>query len=239
MFLAYVDDSGDEHVRCLSALLVHESVWKEHLEVFRSFRRSLKISDGLFVTKELHATEFTAGRGRLGNAVITKGRRCEIYHQTLQMIAQLPKLKMLNAFSTKANERLVFERFVNRLNRTMAEWKSRAVIVHDEGKDYTNLIRRMGVYNPVRSQFGTWPDGSKVKNMPTDRIIEDIVFRDSRRSSFIQMADFCAYALFRSEVPLASKAKYGLNDAFKVLEPVCITAAYARDPRRLGIIRCD
>lgn len=238
MFLAYVDDSGDEHVRCFSALLVHESVWKSHLEAFRNFRRALKASDGVFVTKELHATEFTAGRGRLGNTVVTKGRRCEIYHEALRMITRLPKLRMLNAFATKGDERQVFERFVNRLNRTMAEWNSRAIIVHDEGKDYTNLIRRMGVYNPIKSKYGSWPDGSVFKNMPTDRIIEDIVFRDSRRSSFIQMADFCAYALFRSEVPLASKAKYGLNNAFKILEPLCVSEANGRDPRHLGIIRC-
>lgn len=237
MFLVYIDDSGDEHVRCFSALLVHESVWKTHLGTFRDFRRKLKLSDGIFVTKELHATEFTAGRGKLGKNLVTKGRRCEIYRQTLQMIAALPKLKMLNAFASKGNEKQVFERLVNRLNRTMAEWNSRAIIIHDEGKDYTNLVRRMCVYNPVRSRFATWPDGSVFKNMPTDRIIEDIVFRDSKRSSFIQMADFCAYALFRGEMPLASKAKYGLNEAFHILEPVCVQAAYARDPRGLGSIR--
>lgn len=238
MFLAYVDDSGDEHYRCYSALLVHESAWRTHLETFRSYRRALKVSDGVFVTKELHATEFIAGRGRLGNATVSKGRRCEIYHETLDMIAKLPKLKMLNAFASRGAEKQVFERLVNRLNRTMAEWNSRAIIIHDEGKDYTNLIRRMGVYNPVRSMYGTWSDGSSVKNMPTDRIVEDIVFRDSKRSSFIQMADFCAYALFRSEIPLPSKEKYGINTAFRVLEPLCISAAYARDPRHLGIIRC-
>jgi hypothetical protein len=48
---------------------------------------------------------------------------------------------------------LIFERMVNRINRTMAEWKSNALIVHDEGKDYTSLIRRMGVYNPIRSKY--------------------------------------------------------------------------------------
>lgn len=238
MFLVYIDDSGDEHVRCYSALVVHETVWKEHLDSFRGYRRNLKQTDGIFITKELHATEFTAGRGRLGNTIVTKGRRCEIYRDTLRFISALPKIKLLNAFSTRANDRLVFERLVNRINRTMAEWKSRAIIFHDEGKDYTTLIRRMGVYNPVPSQYGKWADGQQYRNMPTDRIIEDIVFRDSKQSQFIQMADFCAYALFRSEVPLPSKERYGLNNAFNLLEPICIKSASTRDPRSLGIIRC-
>jgi hypothetical protein len=237
MFLVYIDDSGDEHTRCFSALIIHESVWKLTQFAIKDYRRRLKVSDGIFVTKELHATEFIAGRGRIGSAVVTKGRRSEIFRETLSMIASLPKIKMINAFTTRANERVVFERMINRINRAMAEWKSNAIIFHDEGKDYTHLIRRMGIYNPIQSKYGNWPNGNPIRNMPIDRIIEDIVYRDSKQSPFIQLADFCAYALFRSEVPLASKAKYGLEKAFKELEPICLKPAFAADPRKLGIIR--
>lgn len=237
MFLVYIDDSGDEHIRCFSALIIHESVWKQSQTAIRTYRRQLKATDGIFVTKELHATDFVAGRGKLGLHVVTKGRRSEIFRQTLGIIAALPKIQMLNAISSRANERAVFERMINRLNRTMAEWKSNALIFHDEGKDYNHLIRRMGVYNPIQSQFGSWPDGNKLRNIPTDRILEDIVYRDSKDSPFIQLADFSAYALFRSEVPLASKAKYGLSHAFVELHPICVKAAFAKDPRNLGIVR--
>jgi hypothetical protein len=154
------------------------------------------------------------------------------------MVAGLPEIRLFNAFSSRTQERLLFERLINRINRTMAQWKSHALIVHDEGKDYTSLVRRMAVYNPVPSKFGAWEDGKPTKNFPTDRILEDIVFRDSSRSDLIQMADFCSYALFRSERPLASKNKYGLNRAFDELEPICIRAACGTDPRKLGIIRC-
>jgi hypothetical protein len=95
----------------------------------------------------------------------------------------------------------------------------------------------MCVYNPIRSRYGTWPDGSLTKNMPITRILEDIVFRDSKDSMFIQLADFCAYALFRSEYPLPSKSKYGLDTAFSLLHPICIREAYKADPKKLGIIR--
>ena len=238
MFFVYIDDSGDEKVRCFSALVIHESNWKASHAAVKQHRRALKASDAMLVTKELHATDFVAGRGRVGTEVVPKGRRCEIFRNTLTMVATLPNIRMFNAISVRAKEHQLFERLVNRVNRTMAEWKSHALIVHDEGKDYTSLIRRMGVYNPIKSKFGVWEDGRETKNIPTDRILEDIVFRKSHQSDLIQMADFCAYSLFRSEYPLASKSEYGLDKAFSALGPICIKTAYAADPRKLGIIRC-
>jgi hypothetical protein len=237
MFFVYIDDSGDENVRCYSALVVHESKWKECHANIKAHRRALKVSDNMFVTKELHATEFVGGRGRVGTEIVTKARRGEIFRETLQMIAGLPKVRMFNAICAKNREKILFERLINRINRTMATWKSNALIVHDEGKDYTSLVRRMAVYNPIKSKFGTWGDGKEFKNFPTDHILEDIFFRKSHDSDFIQMADFCAYALFRNEHPLASKQKYGINNAFECLHPICVGEASTRDVRKLGIIR--
>ncbi len=201
------------------------------------FSALFKQTDGIYITKELHATEFVAGRGNIGPDIVSKSRRCEIFRQALGICAGLPKIRMLNAIGPRSSERQLFERLVTRLNRTMAEWRSHAVIIHDEGKDYSHVVRRMGIYNPVPSRYGKWPGGLTYKNMPVERLVEDIVYRDSRNSPFIQMADFCAYALFRSEYPLASKTKYGLDKAFEVLAPICVAAASESDPRGLGIIR--
>ena len=238
MHFVYIDDSGDEKTRCYSALIIHESVWKEGFGIVKGFRRSLKRSDGMFITKELHATEFVAGRGRVGTQIVTKGRRCEIFREALGMIAALPNITMMNAVAPRSKDKQVFERLINRINKAMAEWRSNALIIHDEGKDYTSMVRRMCVYNPIRSRYGKWPGGNEYKNIPTVHILEDIVFRKSHQSDFIQMADLCAYALFRSEFPLASKTKYGLDKAFGVLHPICIKAASSTDPNQLGIIRC-
>lgn len=237
MFIVYIDDSGDEKVRCYSALIIHESVWRSSKAQLLDFRRALKKTDGIFITKELHATEFVAGRGRIANDTVTKARRCEIFAETLRHIASLPKVKLVNAVGPRSSERVLFERLITRLNRTIAEWRSHALIVHDEGKDYSYLVRRMSIYNPVPSRYGHWPDGQVYKNMPVDRVIEEIIYRDSKKSSFIQMADFCAYALFRSEYPLASKSRYGLDRAFGSLSQICVTTAFQNDPRQLGIIR--
>jgi Protein of unknown function (DUF3800) len=235
--LVYIDDSGDENVRAYSALLVADVNWKESFEIIRQYRRDLKKSYGLFVTVEFHATDFVSGRGRLGNVVIPKGLRCQIYRDTLTMIAGLPGVRLFNAIAPKAQESLIFERLMNRINTNMQKAGSNAIIVHDEGKDYTKLVRKMGVYNPIQSKYGHWGDGKQFKNIPLDHILEDIFFRKSHESTFIQMADFCAYALFRNEYPLASKTKYKLDTAFDELHSICVPQCFAKDHRHLGIIR--
>jgi hypothetical protein len=234
----YIDDSGDEHTRAFTALAIPELQWKDTFDQIKQFRRLLKSEHKIFVTVEWHATNFVAGRGRIATCVIPKGKRCAIYKEALHVTAKLPGIRMFNAMAPKAHERLIFERLMTRIDRTMKEWKSNAVIVHDEGKDYTPLVRRMGVYNLIKSKYETWPDGNEYKNFPLNRVLEDIFFRDSVDSYFIQLADFCAYALFRSEhVLVGSRAKYELEKAFDTLIPIAIPECFANDPRKLGIIR--
>jgi hypothetical protein len=233
----YMDDSGDENVRAYAALAVADVDWKDVFEAIKAYRRDLKKQHGIFVTLELHATEFVGGRGRIAPKVVFKGTRCRIFRETLAFIAHLRGVRLFNAIGPKANESLIFERLMNRINTNMRKCGSNAVIVHDHGKDYTSLVRRLCVYNPIQSRYGQWGDGNTYKNITLDNILEDIMFRDSARSYFIQLVDFCAYALFRSEYPLASKSKYKLEDAFQELHSICIPACFAKDPKKLGIIR--
>lgn len=72
----------------------------------------MKRSDGILITKELHATEFVSGRGRLGPNEVHKGRRCELYLQTLGMIVSLPKIRIFNAIAARSAEALLFERLI-------------------------------------------------------------------------------------------------------------------------------
>jgi hypothetical protein len=238
MHIVYIDDSGDETTFILSALAISDDLWQETFQAVKQFRQDLKKSDGIFVHKELHAWKFISGRGAISDHIVPKGRRCQLFKETLRTIAKLPNVKLFNAVFPAGQKARTFERLLNRINRAMDDWDSRAILICDEGDEvlYTRLARKMRIYNPIPSMYGTWGEtGSDWKNIPIDRILEDPFFKKSERSYFIQLADFCAYALLRRENPIASKTKYGLDKAFELLVPILMLEANKNDPR--GIIR--
>lgn len=118
-------------------------------------------------------------------------------------------------------------------------YRARAFIIADEGREreITTAIRRMHVYNPIPSKYGEWESGDRTRNITTDRIIEDPVFKPSHRSYFLQLADCVAFALLKREVPPTPRVeKYGIHQMFEAaLQRVCFTDASPRDP--LGIVR--
>src|SRR5690606_10065800 len=125
--------------------------------------------------------------------------RTRAYLASLKWFAKyLPVTMMFGLFPLEQEER-VFERTINRIHRTMARFGSHALIYWDEGKqaEYTKLCRKLRVHNYIQSQFGTWPDGKRSRNIQADLILEDPVFLDSSKSMFIQVTDLCAYALLR------------------------------------------
>ena len=243
MHIVYVDDSRDERACVFSALSIPAETWREAFESVKAFRRTLKRSDGIYVYKELHAWKFISGRGRVGDRVVPKGRRRQIFFDSLRLAASLPGAKLFNAVFGPKDDVRAFERLLNRINRTAqarAEhqgYGGHVLVICDQGKEaaYTRLVRKMGVYNPIPSQLGEWPEGTLTRNIPIERILEDPVFKASERSYFIQLADFCAYALLRREQPLPSKSQFGIDQAFGLLSAILAREATQYDPE--GILR--
>jgi len=238
MHLIYIDDSADEKLCVFSALALPANEWREAFGKVREFRRALRRTDGISVHVEFHAWKFVSGRGQLAQRVVPKGRRCQIFKDTLAQVALLPGARLFNAVFPAHQEERAFERMLNRVNRTLQVSDSRAVLICDAGKEieFTRLVRRLGVYNPIPSRQGVWADtGERCRNLPLDRIIEDPLFKRSEQSYFIQLVDFCAYALLRRERPVESKTRYGLDKAFGLLAPVLVREASQRDPE--GVIR--
>ena len=206
MHLIYIDDSGDEELSIFSALTIRADKWNSCLDEIKNFRRDIQTSDGISVYTEFHAWKFVSGRGKIADHVVPKGRRCQIFKQTLQMVAMLPEVRLFNVvFPTKASG-YAYETLLGGINRTLQTWDSHAILICDEGKDatYTKLVRRM----------------QTLKNGAIDRILEDPFFKQSDQSYFIQLSDFCAYALLRQERPIESKTRYGIDQAFNLLEPI-------------------
>lgn len=237
MHLFYVDDSGDEQVAIFSALAIPVDQWHDTFDYVRDFRRELKKQYGIYVYKELHAWKFVSGRGRPSPNIITKSQRVRIFNNALDLVSNLPGVRLFNAAFPSTQQDDAFEWMLNRINRALISWDSHGLIISDEGKEpvYTRLVRKMYVYNPIPSKFGTWENGKKWKNIPLDRLVEDPFFKDSSQSYFVQLVDFCAYALLRKENPIPSKTKYGLNESFSRLRDILVTEANSSDPE--GIIR--
>jgi hypothetical protein len=79
--------------------------------------------------------------------------------------------------------------------------------------------------------------GGFTKNIPTEHVIEDPVFRRSADSYFLQVVDCVAYALLKREVPpTPTVRRYGINKMFEAtLAGMCFKPASPKDP--LGIVR--
>ncbi len=111
------------------------------------------------------------------------------------------------------------------IERRLNIYRARAVVIADEGREneITKALRKMRVYNHIPSQFGAWPSGEITKNITTDRVIEDPVFKRSDRSYFIQLADCVAFALLKREVrPTPNIKKYGIHEMFdQAIAGVC------------------
>ena len=234
MHIVYIDDSKDLQLACFSALIIPAGRWPDALDVLIDLRRDMKRTDGVFVRKEIHATEWNAGKGQIAPRRISKQRRARLFDRYLDGITRIPGLQIINAAGPCAQEERLFERLLMRIQVNMEKSNSRAVVFSDEGKNYDSLLRKMRRVNYVPSKFGAWENGKSKKNIVANRINEDIVYRDSARSFFIQAADCCAYALLRYRNPVPSKTALGLDRSFLILESVLVKQANARDP--FGIV---
>ncbi len=206
MDLIYIDDSGDEALCVFSALTIRADKWNSCLEKIKHFRQELQMSDGISIYKEFHAWKFVSGRGKIADGVVTKSRRCQVLKQTLQMVTTLPETRLFSVVFPSKMSDFAYEALLRDINCSLNKWNSHAILICDEGKDaiYTKLVRRL----------------QTLEKGAIDRIIEDPFFKQSDQSYFIQLSDFCAYALLRQERPIASKTKYGLDQTFNLLEPI-------------------
>ena len=121
MHLTYIEDSGDEERCIFSALTIRDDKWHSCLKQIKKFRHDIQTSDGISVYKEFHAWKFVSGRGKLADGIVSKGRRCQIFKQTLQMVTTLPETRLFNTvFPAKANEP-AYEALLGSINRNLQQ----------------------------------------------------------------------------------------------------------------------
>ena len=239
MWFAYIDESKDNNGFFIySAIVTNGDRWIATFEKVKEFRQQLRAEHGVYIAHELHAWKFAAGKGRVADRPILKPERAEIFRKVMKFIAESQSFVVVSSCNT--NEQYAFERLVNRINRTAEARNQNYLLFFDQGAEVeiTKRIRRMRVHNPIPSRFGTWRDNGKMtKSIPLSRCMEDPIFKDSKASYFIQLADFCAYALLRMERPIESRTALSYDTMYEELRPVSRPFTNTSDPRKMGIIR--
>lgn len=243
MFIFYLDESYDSNVFVLTAMRLMSEKFRETFTRVKDFRRDLNKRYGLYVSKELHATEFVAGRGNYSPKALGKYQRVQIFGEVLAFVAALPDIEVFNVRiqvpSCPVDPHLrAFERMLNRIQASLDDYKTEGLLILDEGKEgmLRRISRQMTAINWIPSKYGSWGDGSGKKNITLDRLIEDPLFKASHNSYFLQLADTVAFSLLKREVaPTPRVTKYGLDKMFDVLKPVLCLKASASDP--FGVVR--
>lgn len=244
MEFAYLDESYDTSTFTMACILIPDHVWASAFERVKKARKVLKEKYGIFTSKELHATDFLAGRGRIADRVVPKALRADIYRKFFEFIPTIAGIRIIGG--AWPNERSIpdmyayaFGRIQDRLQKRSTVEDHQTLIISDEGQEFeiTRAARRAHIFNPVGSKYRTWEDGSAWKNITTDRIVEDPFFKPSHRSYFLQLADFVAFALLKKETGMVSARaqRERLHEQYERLKPVLATEAHEPDP--LGIVR--
>lgn len=241
--LIYLDESGDiswsasKGTRnfALSAIAVPEESWNEIFDKLKSYRKWLRDRYDIPMSKEIHARDFLNGRGRPSRSqIITKHVRVQIISTFVKNFSNFACRHGVYAINVCMPNRpgqngydLGVDRMLNRIERTLKARDRRGVLIFDEGKEHLirRISRKMRVFNPVPSQYGSWGP-SATKNITTDRLIGDPFFRNSGDDYFIQASDLLVYCVLKHfEPPTPHVAQYKINDIFTQYGPILYKGA--------------
>ncbi len=230
MKLVYIDDSGDDQrdISCFSALVIDATQWYACSQLFERMRQKMKDEFGIYTSRELHATDFLAGKGRIASQPIDRSTRVKIFARTLRFFTKMP-LKIINVVMKYQEKEEAFDWLLNRIDINIRRSTDHGIVIADDGKDYNKMLSLKRESNPI------YFEDDISLNAPIQHIIERIWFRESSSCHFLQAADFCAYALLRKEAPSEKHKELGIDRLFHLLEPALVKEACRYDPH--GIIR--
>lgn len=251
MYLMYVDESGDggnyisggnsPHF-ILSGVIIEHKDWTSVLNRLKDFRKYLKKTYGLSTRDELHASELIRISKNESYKRIRKSDRIKILRLFAENFWRMaPNVRIINICLNKVEvdvsgyknySELAWNRLIQRYDRFLRSKKELGIIISDDTDEpmVRQLLRKMRIFNPVGSHFGSGTYQATIEN-----IIEDPFMRDSKHSYIVQAADIVAHLLYRKEHPKGSLKKFGLQFFFDKLEPLLLKEASAKD--NLGIVR--
>lgn len=235
VFLIYIDESYDPTHYAYSAVFVPVDKWNEIFQKILLWRQNLHKTHGIDVNGEIHSTEFVGGRGQ-PTSNRDKNYRAALFNGFIKEIENLPHIKIINGFTIdKRRHEKLFEYLVTRINNTLKKNDAYGILICDEGEEskLVSMVRRLKKENQIWSCYSP----GQYRSCPLDRIIEDPLFKTSKSSYFIQMADMVAFSLLRNEKPIVGQTLPDTQKAFENLDKVLVKEAFSRDPRKKGIVR--
>lgn len=209
VYIAYVDESGDDGVKrgssltyVLGCVVIESPDWAETFDSVIMFRRYVAASFGVPVRAEIKANHLLRNGGPLRERPLSERARFKLYRAHMRVQDKLG----MKAFAVvidkgeaanriggrRPSSDIAWEYLLQRLERSFRG--SQVLVVHDEGDPLTirkraRKARRAGT---AGSAFG-----SGMLNVPFRNLLDDPVSRDSKQSYFLQLADLNAYAAFR------------------------------------------
>jgi len=191
MYIAYVDESGDDghnvaitRYFTLSGIILADSNWKIFLDKVKAFRKGLKGDFGLTLKADFRATDLWRRKGDLKRLGLSYADQVEIFRRTAEFLRSSQEIVILNVSINKGSPKLpatgrisemAWTMFLQRYENWLLVKQELGVVVNDEGHEKMTrmLSRKMRVYNPIPSLYGGYYQAPLVK------IIEDPFSRHS------------------------------------------------------------
>lgn len=202
-YIVYYDETGDDGLNTksstefiLTAIYMDINSWNENYDKIVNLRKDLKSQYGFHISEEMHTKHFLADKDPYRKYSWTNEQKQNILIEYIKMISSLD-IKVVNVIIDKTKIKTssynvlenALKYSIQRIDNT-SNGKWNYIIITDKGRvvPMRKTARAIRVYNPIHSKFGNTFTNRPIKNM-----IEDILEKDSKESSFIQICDFISY----------------------------------------------
>jgi uncharacterized protein DUF3800 len=196
LYLAYVDDSGDENCDLLGAVMLPLDSWRDCLRVWLNWRRFLFRRWGIPADFELHAVDFLRlhkhpiptnhSRGGIveSSGINSQaGQRHEVYRRSLNAIRYIPGVRVATVCRPGSDRLSTYQGLLEAFQGTMEETEQDVLVMVDGAKPDPRL----------RGEH-------RMLKLKDRRVIEDPWPERSHNSQLLQIADLAVHAAYQHVV---------------------------------------
>ena len=227
MFFCYVDESGDwgaynaqtpdktgSPYVLLAGVVVEDKLWRQSLDILKSFRRNIARDGILPYDVEFHCAELIDTHKIKEYLQISIPDRWKLISEFAGTIGRNAAFSIIAVVIDKAKSKINPEDYlttsITKLYQAFDEFLK---LKDDRGIVFFDRANERHTNTHVRSLMGT--AGVPNPHIKISRILEDPIFRVSADSAFIQSVDVIVYTLKEQEFPMASRKKFNADRTFR------------------------